>query len=130
MSTSTPHSPRTLALGWVLALDALVLLVFAAVGRRSHDEGNPVLGAIETAWPFLLGAALMHLLVRFALARAAASLPAGVVIWVGTVVIGMLLRQATGEGTAPSFIVVATCFTGFFLLGWRAVAAWVGRRRR
>ena len=128
MSTPATRPARTPALGWALALDAVVLLVFAAVGRRSHDEGNPVLGAIDTAWPFLVGAGLMHLLVLLGLKRAAASLPAGVVVWIGTVVIGMLLRQATGDGTAPSFIVVATCFTGFFLLGWRAVAALAARR--
>ena len=38
-------------------LDAVLVLVFAAIGRRSHAEGLTVGGVLETAWPFLAGAA-------------------------------------------------------------------------
>jgi Protein of unknown function (DUF3054) len=41
----------------------------------------------------------------------------------------MLLRVATGAGTAFSFVVVATLVLGVFLLGWRALAALARRRR-
>ena len=44
------------------------------------------------------------------------------VVWVATVVIGMLLRKLTGQGTAVSFIVVASLTTVALLLGWRAIA--------
>jgi uncharacterized membrane protein YeaQ/YmgE (transglycosylase-associated protein family) len=51
------------------------------------------------------------------------SLRMGVLLWVVTVVGGMLLRHfAWSRGTAFSFIVVATIFLGVFLVGWRFVA--------
>ena len=112
---------RAVPLPLVLLLDAVVLLVFAGVGRREHDSGNPVLGVFDTAWPFLVGAVVGHVIV-LALRRHPATLVAGAVVWAVTIVVGMLLRQATDQGTAFSFIVVASCFTGFFLLGWRLVA--------
>jgi hypothetical protein len=34
-----------------------------------------------------------------------------------------VLRRATSEGTAISFVVVATLVTGALLLGWRAAAS-------
>lgn len=123
--TTAPARPVPLPL--VLLLDAVVLLVFAGVGRREHDSGNPVLGVVDTAWPFLVGAAVGHLLVTLALRRAPATVVAGLVVWVSSIVVGMLLRQATDQGTAGSFIVVASCFTGFFLLGWRLVAGLLRR---
>ena len=46
----------------------------------------------------------------------------------GTVVVGMLLRKATSQGTAFSFVVVASVVTAILLLGWRAVAAVPTRR--
>ena len=36
--------------GWLL-LDLLAVVLFAAVGRRSHDESSAVLGVLVTAWP-------------------------------------------------------------------------------
>ena len=53
----------------------------------------------------------------------------GIPVWVCAVAVGMLLRVATGAGTAFSFVVVATVVLGVFLLGWRALAALVRRRR-
>ena len=42
------------AVGW-LGVDVACVLVFCAVGRRSHDEGLNVAGIATTAWPFLSG---------------------------------------------------------------------------
>lgn len=123
---STRSAPQALVRSVVL--DAIVLLVFAAVGRRSHDEGNPIFGAIETAWPFLAGAAVGYLVLLIGVRRAVDSVLGGVVIWLCTLVVGMLLRQATDQGTAFSFMVVATCFTGVFMLGWRVVFGLLARR--
>jgi len=44
------------------------------------------------------------------------------VVWLCTVVVGMLLRKATSAGVAASFIVVASSVTALLLLGWRALA--------
>ncbi|SDT68533.1 DUF3054 domain-containing protein [Jiangella sp. DSM 45060] len=54
--------------------------------------------------------------------RHPASLATGVTVWMATVAVGMLLRAASGQGTAPSFVAVATLVLGAFLVGWRVVA--------
>ncbi|ORA56444.1 hypothetical protein BST22_00405 [Mycolicibacterium chubuense] len=104
-----------------LAADVACVVVFCAIGRRSHAEGLTLAGVAETAWPFLTGTALGWVLAR-AWRRPLALLPTGVVVWVATVVVGMLLRKLTAQGTAPSFIVVASLTTAALLLGWRAIA--------
>ena len=45
-------------------VDVAFVLVFAAVGRASHQEGNAVVGALATAWPFLVGTGVGWALVR------------------------------------------------------------------
>jgi hypothetical protein len=106
-------------------VDLLAVLVFAAIGRRSHAEGITAADVASTAWPFATGAAAGWVAARGW--RAPTSVRAtGVPVWVGAVVGGMLLRRATGEGTATSFVVVTSIFLGTALLGWRALA---GRRR-
>jgi Protein of unknown function (DUF3054) len=58
------------------------------------------------------------------------SLRAGIDVWVGTVAIGVLLRWfAWDRSTAFAFVVVATLFLGFFLLGWRVVMSGTERPR-
>lgn len=113
-----------------VVLDALVVLVFAGIGRASHHESNPVLDALQTAWPFLVGAAVGWVLVRVVHGRPPLTVRTGWPVWVSTVAVGMVLRQLTGRGTAFSFIVVATVFLGIFLLGWRLVAGLLSRRAR
>ena len=110
------------------ALDALLVLVFAAVGRASHDESNPVVGAVSTAWPFLVGAALGWVVVRVMRHTWPLDVGPGVTVWFATLVVGMVLRRATGSGTAASFVVVASLVLALFLLGWRAVGAYAARR--
>jgi hypothetical protein len=102
--------------------DVVGVLLFATIGRRSHAEGLTVAGVAETAWPFLVGTAVGWLLSR-AWRRPTAVAPTGVVVWLCTVVVGMLLRRATSAGTAVSFIVVATAATAVMLLGWRVITA-------
>ncbi len=111
-----------------LAVDVVGVLVFCAVGRRSHDEGLDVTGIAVTAWPFLTGTVIGWLVSR-AWRRPTALAPTGVVVWLCTVVIGMLLRKATSAGVAASFVVVATTVTALLLLGWRVAAGLTLRRR-
>jgi Protein of unknown function (DUF3054) len=111
-----------------LAVDVVGVLVFCAVGRRSHDEGLNVTGIAVTAWPFLTGTVVGWLVTR-GWRRPTAVVPTGVVVWLSTVIIGMLLRKATGAGVAASFVVVASTVTALLLLGWR-VAALLALRRR
>lgn len=114
----TTEHPRP-APQW-LGVDVVCVLLFCAVGRRSHAEGLSVAGVATTAWPFLSGTALGWLAAR-AWRRPTAVVPTGIVVWVCTVVVGMLLRKATSAGVAASFVVVASAVTALLLLGWRAV---------
>jgi hypothetical protein len=111
-----------------LAVDVIGVLVFCAVGRRSHDEGLNITGVAVTAWPFLTGTVVGWLVSR-AWRRPTAVAPTGVVVWLCTVVVGMLLRKATSAGVAASFVVVATTVTALLLLGWRVAAGLALRRR-
>jgi peptidoglycan/LPS O-acetylase OafA/YrhL len=114
-------------LAW-LGIDVACVLVFCSVGRRSHDEGLNVAGIATTAWPFLSGTTLGWLLSQ-AWRRPSAVYPTGVVVWLSTVVVGMLLRKVTSAGVAGSFVVVAATVTALLLLGWRALAQ-PGRRAK
>jgi len=110
-----------------LGIDVVAVLIFCALGRRSHDEGVDVSGLAATAWPFLIGTALGWLLSR-GWRRPTALVPTGVVVWMSTVLVGMALRAATSAGVAWSFVAVASTVTAVFLLGWRAVFELAARR--
>ncbi|MEU2172834.1 DUF3054 domain-containing protein [Nocardia sp. NPDC019219] len=117
-------------------LDALLVVVFCAIGRRSHDEAV-LAGLLRTVWPFATGLVVGWLVVVSPRWRAAADArfditalwPAGVVIWACTLAVGMLLRVVSGQGTAVSFVLVAGVVLAVFLLGWRAVTEVVRRSR-
>jgi hypothetical protein len=111
----------------LLVADVLAVLLFAAVGRRSHAEGLTAAGVLGTAWPFLTGVAVGWLLTR-AWQRPTAVTPVGVGAWLAALLVGMLLRRVTGEGTAWPFVVVATVVLAALLLGWRFVVHLVRRR--
>ena len=114
-------------LAW-LAMDVLGVLVFCAVGRRSHAEGLSITGVATTAWPFLTGTGIGWLASR-GWRRPTAVVPTGVIVWLCTVVVGMVLRKASSAGVAASFVVVAASVTAAILLGWRAAVGLSLRRR-
>jgi hypothetical protein len=107
--------------------DVVCVIVFCTIGRRSHAEGITVAGVLETAWPFLAGTGVGWVAVRGWRGPTALA-PTGLVIWLCTVVIGMLLRKAISQGTALSFVVVASLVTAILLLGWRAAVSALARR--
>jgi hypothetical protein len=115
----------------VALVDLVLVLVFAAIGRVSHGEDLGLTGMVRTAGPFLLGWLAGWVLVALVPSTRARprSLLAGALVWVAVVVVGMLVRTATGQGVETSFVVVTTIVVGVFLLGWRAVAALVARGR-
>ena len=118
---------RTRPVALALVADAVCVVVFCTIGRRSHAEGLSVAGIAENAWPFLAGAGVGWLLSR-GWRRPVTLAPTGIVVWVCTIVVGMLLRKATSQGVSPSFVVVASLVTAVLLLGWRAAAQLVSRR--
>jgi hypothetical protein len=112
-----------------LALDATVICLFAAVGRRNHGESGALLAVAATAWPFLAGLSACWLVSLSAFGRAPMLVRDGIPLWLGTVAIGMVLRNLTGAGTAFAFVVVALVFLGAGLVGWRGLAARTARAR-
>lgn len=126
-----PRSSRAARAAAALAADAVLVVAFAAIGRASHESGAPGdggLGLLTTAWPFL-AALVLGWLLGLAWRAPLAPLRTGVPVWVVTVVVGMLLRAISGQGTALPFVVVATLTLLATLVGWRLVAAAVRRSR-
>ncbi|MBK0419372.1 DUF3054 domain-containing protein [Leucobacter sp. CSA1] len=129
MNTDRRTAPKPPIIAFALVADALFVVLFAALGRSSHAREATFVGLVETAWPFLVGLAVVWLAARVwrAPLRIVRS---GVPLWVGTVAIGMLLRALTGAGTAMPFVIVATVSVGVFLLGWRGIAVLFQRALR
>lgn len=124
-----PQESPTARPPWLLVIDLLLVVVFAIVGRAAHAEALDVAGVVSTAWPFLVGAVLGQA-TTLAWRSPTRLWPTGVVVWLSTLVVGMLLRVVTGGGAALAFVIVATCTLALLLLGWRAVALVVLRVRR
>ena len=106
---------------WPPALDVLVVVIFVIIGRETHEEGNALAAFVETAAPFLIGLALGWGLVR---ARdVPRSTATGLAVVTSTLVVGMLGRRVVfDDGTAVSFVIVATLFLSAGMLGWRLVS--------
>ncbi|MGC4962773.1 DUF3054 domain-containing protein [Gordonia sp. DT218] len=137
---AAPTSKRSLPMPATAVIDLVAVTVFVLIGRSSHEEGLAVVGVLQTLWPFAVGAAAgWSIAYVFSHVRSSdwfghdfrpeQIVPAGVVIWFCTVVVGMILRYLLHQGVAVSFIIVATISLGVFLIGWRAVAGFVARRR-
>lgn len=123
---STP--PTNQQLGLAVGLDVFSVVLFVAIGRRNHEEGASLVDVLETAAPFLIGLALAWLIVRAW--RRPTRVSTGVLLWPITVLIGMIVRNLVfGDGTATSFVIVATVFLGACLVGWRAAYKSITRRR-
>ena len=110
------------------AIDAVLILGFAALGRRSHDEGSSAAGVVEVAAPFLIALVVGWLVARAW--RAPLALRTGAIVWIVTVAGGLALRSLVFDrGIAPAFIVVALLTLAVLLVGWRALAARLLPRR-
>jgi hypothetical protein len=123
VSPAAKRRPAVLALA--LAGDVVAVLVFAAVGRRTHAEANALLGLLATAGPFLVGLAAGWATAR--VWRAPLALRTGLLVWLVTVIVGLAVRFAFTDRLPITFVVVVTLSLAV-LLGWRAVAALVSSR--
>ncbi len=123
----------TPALRWPALLgDVVAVGAFVAIGRAAHSHGLQPSGLASTAWPFVVGLAVGWLVIArvMIVGRRAVgdTVSAGVVAWLCTVSLGMVLRAVAGQGVDATFVAVALAFLGLFLLGWRLVVAGVRRR--
>lgn len=104
-----------------VGVDIFIVVAFVAIGRRNHDENPGVSGLVDTAAPFVIGLVLAWLVAQ--VWKQPIALRTGLLIWIGTVAVGMACRRLFfDEGTALSFVIVASVFLGTFLNGWRALA--------
>lgn len=99
-------------------MDVLLIVLFASLGRRTHESGMGPAGILWTALPFLIAWAVVTLATRRSWARL---WPAGVAVWLVTVTGGLLLRVLFGDTAALSFQLVTAGVLGVFLLGRRLV---------
>ena len=121
-------SPRRIAIA--AGIDIVAILLFVAIGRRSHHEGSALADTLVVAGPFIIALCFGWLEARAWTAPTAVS--KGVQIWLVTAIVGLLLRRFVFDrGTAMPFIIVASLFTLLFLVGWRVVNEWlVGRGKK
>jgi hypothetical protein len=111
------------------AADIILILAFAAIGRDAHHREEPVLGVLLTAWPFLAGAAAGWMVAR-AWRNPLSVLRAGVPVWLGSLIGGMVLRALTAQTVVIPFIIVATLALAVFLVGYRLLLVGLARLRR
>ena len=111
-----------------VGLDVFAVVLFVALGRRSHDQAGGFTAVLETAAPFLIGLVAGWVVAR--MWRRPTNLSTGIVVWPVTILVGMIVRNLVFDrGTATSFVVVATLFVGACLVGWRIVFRLVDQRR-
>ena len=109
-------------------IDVVAVMLFVIIGRKNHDEGSAVSGVVKVAAPFLIALALGWLVARAW--RSPMTVATGIVVWLVTIIVGLILRKAAFDGgTAVPFIVVASLFNLATLVGWRALAEWRHERR-
>ena len=100
--------------------DLLFVLLFVAIGRHAHKDGSSLGGMASTAWPFAVG--LLSGWIFIVLThRTAPARSSGIIIVLWTVILGMILRIISGQGTAFTFVIVALVFLSLFLVGWRTL---------
>ncbi|WP_372699249.1 DUF3054 domain-containing protein [Arthrobacter sp. JSM 101049] len=117
-------------LTWIalFIIDLLLVVIFAALGRRSHAEGLDAAGILGTAAPFLIALAIFSC-ITVVWRESIRIWPHGIVVWIGTVALGLIIRVLTGDTAATPFIVVAALVLGIFLVGRRAIGSLLARRK-
>ena len=122
--------------GLLVAGDAAILVVFAILGRRTHDEATgfaAALAVLGTVLPFVLGWLAAAPLLGALRGERTRSLPAMVersaLAWLGAFPIAVAIRAlALGRFSPWTFYVVAFTVPLLMLLAWRTVFALAERR--
>ena len=97
-------------------VDAVLVVVFAALGRQSHAEALSPGEILGTALPFLGALVLGWVIVLVAQLVPSRMWPAGVIVWIVTVSSGLALRVLSGDTAQVPFIIVTTLVLAAFLL--------------
>ena len=128
LMSTTPAAPSLRKSLYAFAADTAFIVLFIFIGTRNHDTNTDTAGVFSTAAPFLIGLVVSWGALR--VWNAPRKVSNGVGVWLITVIIGMLLRRfAFDDGAAGAFIVVATIFNAFTLVGWRFIAEQLSERK-
>ncbi len=128
LMSTTPATPALRKSIYAFVADAAFIFLFIFIGTRNHDTDTDTAGVFSTAAPFLIGLVVSWSALR--VWNAPRKVSNGVGLWLITIVIGMLLRHfAFDKGTAGAFVVVATIFNAFTLVGWRFIAEQLSERK-
>jgi FtsH-binding integral membrane protein len=101
--------------------DALCVLALVIIGTRNHDTDTGVGGVLYVAAPFWIALVMGWLVTRAH--RSSNATATGVLVWIITVALGMVLRNLVFDrGTAAAFIVVASVFLAITMNGWRIIS--------
>jgi hypothetical protein len=111
-----------------LGIDVFSVTLFVAIGRREHERDSAIAGLVGTAAPFLIALAIAWLVLRAW--QRPTEVRTGIGVWAITLVAGMVLRNLVfDDGTATSFVIVASLFLALFLIGWRVAFSVAASRR-
>lgn len=111
------------------AADVALVVLFVFIGTRNHNIDENAAGVASTVAPFLIG--LIVGWIGLCAWKTPVAVSTGIAIWISTVTVGMLLRHfAWDRGTAGAFIIVATIFNAFTLVGWRVARENIVSRRK
>ncbi len=133
--TSSSHSGRVILL---VVGDAIVFLIFAAVGRRSHGEAASISSFLQvaaTAAPFALGWFMISPFVGAYRRRQTSGVrnmaQRTALSWLAAWPVALLFRGiAVDHGVPPlSFMLVSLLSNMVFLQVWRGLFAWLEQKR-
>ncbi|WP_344310672.1 DUF3054 domain-containing protein [Brevibacterium samyangense] len=120
-------SKKTSHVFLALVIDLVLVVLFTVVGHYTHAHSLDLEGIVSTAWPFVTALVAAWILAAV-WDRPLSPLKTGTAVWAITVLLGMVIRAVTGEGTAGAFIVVAASLNLLTLVGWRVIASATTRR--
>lgn len=118
MDRGQPFRRTTTAGALAAAIDMVAIVLFVAIGRRSHHHADTVSGLISTLWPFAVGLGAGWVTVASTRHRLWPPL-SGALVCAVTVAVGMVVRVLAGQGTAAAFVGVALGFLGAVMVGGR-----------
>ncbi len=128
--TPEPLSATNSTVAFLLAIDVLLIVIFAMIGISSHDGSLDPGGIVRVALPFL--APYLVLAISIKPTRLVHNIfPMGVILWLSTVVIGPILRAVIFDDTsALPFILVSAGVLALFILGRRIISTFVTRKKQ
>lgn len=122
-----PALPRLLLF---IVGDALIFLLFAAIGRRSHSETDTLVQTALTALPFAAGWFIVSPFIG-AFRRNMDVQPRTMALrtalaWLASWPVGLLFRGIVEQKVPPLSFAIVTLISNMILLeAWRVTCAWV-----